>query len=396
MRKQLVRILLLFGLIPSSVLTMFIGWMSMQVSSDALLFWALGSLAVAGSITAFVAFKFAKAYVAPLYYVTGCLTYIAKDIERGEVDLTQPLSPPGNSKLAQSMAKGINTMLLTFSAVLKEFSVATDSISKSAKQVSDLSNESSQNMLSQHAETEMVAAAITELAASSEEVARNAKLGAEATKIADADTKSGTTTVNEAANTIRDLASSLANAAVVVHDLEDDSENIGTVLAVIQAIAEQTNLLALNAAIEAARAGEQGRGFAVVADEVRTLAARTQDATKEIKDIIEQLQVRSKQAVKVMDDGCEKANIGLEKASSAGSALKGIATQVADIDQMNTTISSAAQEQCSVAEEVNQTVIRISLLTEKTTEGTAQASQASDELLQLATRLQELAAQFKV
>jgi methyl-accepting chemotaxis protein len=182
----------------------------------------------------------------------------------------------------------------------------------------------------------------------------------------------------------------------VINSLESDSDSIGSVLAVIQGIAEQTNLLALNAAIEAARAGEYGRGFAVVADEVRTLAGRTQDATEEIKTIIDQLQARSKEAVAVVTTGCEKANSGVEKATAAGTALNDIAGKVADIDDMNALIATAAKEQCTVAEEVSQSVIRISQLTEQTTDGSSQASQASAELAAQAESLQELASHFKV
>ncbi|MDQ7072449.1 MAG: methyl-accepting chemotaxis protein [Gammaproteobacteria bacterium] len=144
------------------------------------------------------------------------------------------------------------------------------------------------------------------------------------------------------------------------------------------------------------RAGEYGRGFAVVADEVRTLASRTQDATEEIKTIIEQLQTRSKEAVAVVTTGCEKANSGVDKATAAGVALNDIAGKVADIDDMNALIATAAKEQCAVAEEVSQTVVRISQLTEKTTEGSNQASQASQELAEQAANLQGLASHFKV
>jgi len=361
-----------------------------------ILAWSVGALLIIGALTAVIGFKFATIFVTPLQYITGALTYMAKDIEKGNVDLTQPLAPPGNSQLANRMAGGINTVLDKFSAVLKELSEASLSISSSTQQVSSLSEESNQNMETQRSETDMVATAITELSASSQEVARNAQLGAEAAKNADSDTKAGAETVNEAVSTISELAESLTSASSVIHGLEEDSENIGSVLSVIQSIAEQTNLLALNAAIEAARAGEQGRGFAVVADEVRTLAARTQDATQEIKVIIEQLQTRSKDAVSVMDEGCEKANFGLEKAVTAGNALSNIEGKVADIDNMNAMIASAAQEQCNVAEEVTQNIVRISQLTEQTTDGTMQTSQASGELLQLAIRLQELASQFKV
>jgi methyl-accepting chemotaxis protein len=272
----------------------------------------------------------------------------------------------------------------------------TDSITASSEQVRILSHDSNTNMLTQSAETGQVATAITELAASSDEVANTAKQGAEATRIADKDTKAGTRIVNEAVSTITELADNLVSASSVINSLDQDSESIGSVLAVIQGIAEQTNLLALNAAIEAARAGEQGRGFAVVADEVRTLAARTQGATQEIKDIIDQLQARSKEAVKVMDEGCTMANVGLDKAVSAGEALANIESKVADIDNMNAMIAAASQEQCAVAEEVNQSVVRISSLTEQTQDGTKQTSESSEHLLALSKELQGLASQFKV
>jgi methyl-accepting chemotaxis protein len=360
------------------------------------LLWSLGTLLIIGSITAYIGFKYAAIFVAPLYYVTGSLKYIAKDIEGRNVDLTQLLDPPGNNKLANEVASGINLMLEKFAEVLKEFSSVTDSISESTEQVKMLSHDSNTNMTTQSSETGQVATAITELAASSNEVANTAKQGAEAAEIADKDTKAGTKIVNEAVATITELADNLTSASSVINSLDKDSESIGAVLAVIQSIAEQTNLLALNAAIEAARAGEQGRGFAVVADEVRTLAARTSDATQEIKDIINQLQTRSKEAVKVMDEGCNMANLGLEKAVSAGKALYNIESKVADIDNLNAMIAAASQEQCAVAEEVNQNVVRISTLTEQTQEGTRQTSEASEDLLSLAKKLQGLASQFKV
>lgn len=263
----------------------------------------------------------------------------------------------------------------------------TDSISVSTEQVKALSHDLNTNMLTQSAETGQVATAITELAASSGKVANTAKQDAEATRVADEDTKAGTRIVNETVSTMTELADNLTAASSVINHLDQDSESIGSVLAVITSIAEQTNLLALNAAIEAARAGEQGRGFAVVADEVRTLAARTQDATQEIKDITDQLQSRSKEAVKVMDEGCNMANLGLEKAVSAGEALANIESKVAEIDNMNTMIAAASQEQCSVAEEVNQNVVRISSLTDQTQDGTRQTSEASEQLLALSKEL---------
>ena len=401
MKKQLLQILLSLSMIPALLLAIvLVALMSYHskttIQIDDILFWSAITLLILGALSYGILVKILiPMLMDPLNYVIGSLQFIAKDIEKGDVDLTQPLNPPGNNKLANAMAKGVNMMLQQFSAVLVEFAQATSSISTSSSQVNNLSAESSQNMMVQRTETDQVATAITELAASAEEVARNAHMGAEAAKNADAETQAGSVIVSEAASTIQDLSASLANASTVIHGLEEDSSAIGSVLAVIQGIAEQTNLLALNAAIEAARAGEQGRGFAVVADEVRTLAGRTQDATLEIKTIIEQLQSRSSEAVKVMEDGCGKANIGLEKATAAGVALSAIAEKVAEIDNMNALISSAAQEQSAVAEEVNQSVVRISQLTDQTTEGASQTAQASSELLSLATRLNDLASQFK-
>ncbi|MCL4123494.1 UNVERIFIED_CONTAM: hypothetical protein GTU68_019615 [Idotea baltica] len=361
-----------------------------------IIIWSLVALAIIASLIVLIGFKYASVFVAPLHYVTGSLKHIAKDIAAKDVDLTQLLDPPGNSKLANEMATGINVMLEKFSEVLRELSQLTDSISVSSEQVRTLSHDANANMSIQSAETDQVATAITELAASSEQVANTAKQGAEATRIADNDTQAGTQIVNEAVSTITALADNLASTSKVINSLDQDSETIGSVLSVIQSIAEQTNLLALNAAIEAARAGEQGRGFAVVADEVRTLAARTQSSTQEIKHIIEQLQSRSKQAVTAIDEGCNMANLGREKAVSSGEALSNIKSKVADIDNMNTMIAAASQEQCSVAEEVSKNVTHISSLTEQTQAGTMQSSDSSEHLLSLAKKLQALTSQFKV
>jgi methyl-accepting chemotaxis protein len=400
MKKQFTTTLLLLGLVPVILMTICFTWVLMSAEGISIttkeMYILAGAAVVIVVATVFLCLALVKTIMDPLHYVIGSLTFIAKDIKKGDVDLTQPLNPPSATKMGSALGKATNLMLSEFSNTLRKFSESTNNISISTQTVSRLVNESSSNMITQRTETDQVATAITELSASAQEVSRNAQLGADATKVADDEAQKGAQIVNEAVETIRELAGNLTDVSSVINSLESDSDSIGSVLAVIQGIAEQTNLLALNAAIEAARAGEYGRGFAVVADEVRTLAGRTQDATEEIKTIIDQLQARSKEAVAVVTTGCEKANSGVEKATAAGTALNDIAGKVADIDDMNALIATAAKEQCTVAEEVSQSVIRISQLTEQTTDGSSQASQASAELAAQAESLQELASHFKV
>jgi len=191
------------------------------------------------------------------------------------------------------------------------------------------------------------------------------------------------------------LASEVENAADVIDKLRQDSENIGTVLDVIKGIAEQTNLLALNAAIEAARAGEQGRGFAVVADEVRTLASRTQESTQEIQEMIERLQSRSSDAVNVMEQGRSRAEKTVDQAAMAGDSLDAITNSVASINEMNTLIAAASEEQSSVSEEINRNVVNINSLADDSVQGAQQTTSESEALAALAQRLQDLVSQFK-
>ncbi|MEJ2405212.1 MAG: methyl-accepting chemotaxis protein [Candidatus Thiodiazotropha sp.] len=182
----------------------------------------------------------------------------------------------------------------------------------------------------------------------------------------------------------------------MIKQLETESNNIGSVLDVIKSIAEQTNLLALNAAIEAARAGEQGRGFAVVADEVRTLAGRTQSSTQEIEEMISKLQAGTSNAVKVMDQGMSMTRVGVDQAALAGEALQTINTAVEHISVMNSQIASAAEEQSSVTEEINRSIISINQVADQTSSGAQQTAAASDDLAKLTEQLKGLVDHFKV
>ena len=296
----------------------------------------------------------------------------------------------------QQIAHDFNHMAEKFEALVQQIVSATTQLASASEQVSVISQDSATNIDNQRRETEQVATAMNEMAATVQEVARNASEAAGAASHADNEAGAGRAVVRETTASIENLAHEVESAAQVVQQLANDSESIGAVLDVIKGIAEQTNLLALNAAIEAARAGEQGRGFAVVADEVRTLASRTQDSTKEIEGMIEQLQNGARNAVEVMENGREKARTGVDQTKQAVQALDAITKAVATINQMNTQIASAAEQQRATTEEMNRNIININQIAEQTATSAIQTTTASDELARLSAQLQSLVNQFKL
>ena len=237
---------------------------------------------------------------------------------------------------------------------------------------------------------------MNEMTATVQEVASHAAHAAEAATSARDEAQGGQRVVSANIDAIQRLADEVMQTAELINRLAEDSNAIGTVLDVIRGIAEQTNLLALNAAIEAARAGEQGRGFAVVADEVRTLAQRTQESTSEIQDMIERLQAGARNAVEAMEKGRAGAESSVRQAVTAGESLQAINQAVAAISDMNLQIATAAEEQSAVAEEINRNITTINMVADETAVGAEQTAEASQELARLAMNLQRIVSQFRV
>ncbi|MDQ1363793.1 MAG: methyl-accepting chemotaxis protein, partial [Pseudomonadota bacterium] len=310
-------------------------------------------------------------------------------------NLTARAASQGTDELAQ-IAQAFNRMSERFHGTIQQLTGASMQLAAAAEETSCITKETNANIGKQQSETEQVATAMNEMNATVREVARNAGDAASAARNADEEALAGKQIVSQTIATIGNLARDVEAAAGVIHQLEQESDAIGTVLDVIRGIAEQTNLLALNAAIEAARAGEQGRGFAVVADEVRTLASRTQKSTAEIQAMIQRLQAGAGNAVKVMEASTAQAQAGVKQVTQAGASLDSITRAVATINDMNAQIASAAEEQSAVADEINRNIVNISQSTEQSGQGAHQTAIASEDLARLAGQLQSLVGQFRI
>lgn len=310
-------------------------------------------------------------------------------------DLTRPMSAAGNDEVGELLMK-LTAMRWNLLQIVEQVMTSSSQLASSAKVVAEITNQTTNGVKQQQNEIDQVATAMNEMTATVQEVARNAERAAAGAQSADQSAKSGVLLASEAMTGIDALVNAVEKSATVIHELEAESDNIGAVLDVIKSIAEQTNLLALNAAIEAARAGEQGRGFAVVADEVRTLASRTQKSTQEIHTMIERLQSGASNAVRAMEQARAQGKKGVEQVERTARSLTEITEGVATIKEMNLQIASAAEEQRTVAEAINRNVVNISQSSIESAHGSVQTANASQDLAHLATALQTVVSRFKV
>ncbi len=317
------------------------------------------------------------------------------DIAQGEGDLTRRLSSDRADELG-AIASGFNTFLIKLQAMITQVVSSVQKVSDSSEHTADIAIRTNQGVHKQMVEIDQVATAVHEMTATAQDVARNASQAAQAASHADQAASQGMRIVRDTSTSIGALAAEIGKAVGVVQTLAKDSENINAILTAIRGIAEQTNLLALNAAIEAARAGEQGRGFAVVADEVRNLAQKTQKATEEIQTMIQQLQQGTREVVRVMEDSQNRTDESVQHAAKAAEALETITQAVSVINDMNTQIASAAEEQSAVAEDINRNVINIGQVANEVAGGADESSAASADLTKLAEQQRRLINQFKV
>jgi methyl-accepting chemotaxis protein len=322
---------------------------------------------------------------------TRLKTTMMEVAERGDLRLRVQL---GGRDEFGNMAGAFDTVLESFQPLVRELRAAADQLGTEAATLSNESRDTAQAMQRQHQETEQVAVAMNEMSTTVQNVAHNTANAAEASRHATEASGQGREIVLRTTESIRGLAQEIGRASDIIAKVDAESRQIGAILDVINGIAEQTNLLALNAAIEAARAGEHGRGFAVVADEVRTLAGRTQVSTREIRDMIERLQTSATSAVAAMAHSRQQADGGVTQVAQADESLNRIGQAVQTINDMNTQIASAAEEQSAVAEEINRNVVGVNRVSNETAERMQRNAAEVQKLVELAERLRAAVGRF--
>ncbi|MEE5056020.1 methyl-accepting chemotaxis protein [Pseudomonas alliivorans] len=317
------------------------------------------------------------------------------DIAAGEGDLTRRLAVTSNDELGE-LATSFNRFVDKIHGLVRQITEMTGQLNGLVSEVSSQAQRSESAMERQRHETDQVATAINEMSAAAQEVAKSAQGASVAAQQTDEQGRTAKRVVDGSIRQIHALVDDIRKSGTSLDSLQQDVSSIVSVLGVIRSIAEQTNLLALNAAIEAARAGEAGRGFAVVADEVRALASRTQQSTQEIQGMIDRLQHGTQEAVSAMRRSSEAGDGTSTQANEAGLSLSTIGELIATINSMNAQIASAAEEQTAVAEEINRSVHQIAGSVESVADETRQSAQTSRSLAELGSRLDGLVGQFRV
>ncbi|MCL1066098.1 methyl-accepting chemotaxis protein [Shewanella olleyana] len=364
--------------------------MKQDEMSNSLMFFLLVT-SVLGALTAAALVVVAHRMVHPIQTMANSLN----DIANGEGDLTQRLVVEGHDEIAQ-LGLAFNLFVEKLQAIITEVSGATDEVKGAAKTINDQTVTISNQLYSHNSEVDQIVTAITEMSATANDVAQNTNSVAEATDDAADFVLKAQECVDVSLNEVSQLMTQIDSAADNIESLSEQSKKINSVLSVIGGIAEQTNLLALNAAIEAARAGEQGRGFAVVADEVRSLASRTQASTVEINEMLSELHKLVSQAVEAMEQSQKSGVRSVDSSKAISESLGAVTSSVTSINDMSTQIATAATEQSSVTEEINRNISSVQEIVNELLSSSQQAAEVSTSVASSGDYLSTLVSQFKV